>query len=411
MALIVQKFGGTSVADIERIRHVATRVKKEVDAGNLVIVAVSAMSGETDRLINLAKQVSDLRADEAWAEYDYVISTGETVTSGLLALHLQSIGIPARAFAGWQIALHTDGAHGKARIKDIQTASIKRALANGQVAVVAGFQGVTEDGRVTTLGRGGSDTTAVALAAAFDADRCDIYTDVTGVFTCDPRIVPKARKLRQISYEEMLEMASLGAKVLQTRSVEMAKNHNVKVQVLSTFSNEAGTMLVDEEEIVEEQQVTGIAYSKDEARVTLTSVENVPGVSANLFGPLADRGINVDMIIQNVTEDGQATDITFTVPRADLDRTVEIIKTARRTPKYSSIHTDRNVVKVSVIGTGMRSHAGIAAQMFRTLADKNINIIVITTSEIKISVLIQDEYLELALRSLHTAYGLDADEE
>ncbi len=411
MALIVQKFGGTSVADIERIRHVATRVKKEVDAGNLVIVAVSAMSGETDRLINLTKQVSDLRADEAWAEYDYVISTGEQVTSGLLALHLQSSGIAARAFAGWQIALHTDAAHGKARIKNIQTDSIKRALANGLVAVVAGFQGVTQDGRVTTLGRGGSDTTAVALAAAFDADRCDIYTDVTGVFTCDPRIVPKARKLRQISYEEMLEMASLGAKVLQTRSVEMAKNHNVKVQVLSTFSNEAGTMLVDEEEIVEEQQVTGIAYSKDEARVTLTSVENVPGVSANLFGPLADRGINVDMIIQNVTEDGQATDITFTVPRADLDRTVEIIKTARRTPKYASIHTDRNVVKVSVIGTGMRSHAGIAAQMFRTLADKNINIIVITTSEIKISVLIQDEYLELALRSLHTAYGLDADEE
>ena len=411
MALIVQKFGGTSVADLERIRLVATRVKREWDAGHRLIVNVSAMAGTTDALIKLVRGMSDLPDDASWAEHDMVASTGEQVTAGLLALHLQAIGIAARSFTGWQIPIETDAMYGKARIADIKTEAVNATLDSGMVAVIAGYQGISPQGRITTLGRGGSDTSAVALAAAFGAERCDIYTDVDGVYTCDPRIVTKARKLAQISYEEMLEMASLGAKVLQTRSVEMAKNYNVKVQVLSTFSDEPGTMLVNEEDIVEQQRVTGIAYSRDEARISLTNVENVPGVSANLFGPLADRGINVDMIIQNVTEDSRATDITFTVPRADLDRTVEILKTAKRTPKYDSMHTDKGVVKVSVIGTGMRSHAGVAAEMFRTLADKNINIIVITTSEIKISVLIDEAYLELALRALHTAYGLDAVEE
>jgi len=411
MALIVQKFGGTSVADLERIRRVGALVKREIDLGNQVIVTVSAMSGVTDQLIGLVRGMSELKTDEAWAEYDYVVATGEQVTSGLLALYLQSIGLPARSFAGWQLSFRTDKQHGKSRIREIETAAAREALDSGKIIVVAGFQGVTDDNRITTLGRGGSDTTAVALAAAFGADRCDIYTDVDGIYTCDPRIVPKARKMSQISYEEMLEMASLGAKVLQTRSVEMAKNYGVKLQVLSSFSDEPGTFLVDEEEIVEQQRVTGIAYSRDEARVSLTNVENVPGVSANLFGPLADRGINVDMIVQNVTENGESTDVTFTVPRADLDRVIEIVKTAKRTPKYDTIHTDKHVVKVSVIGTGMRSHAGVAAEMFRTLADKKINIHVITTSEIKISVLIDEQYLELALRALHTAYGLDASEE
>lgn len=411
MSLIVQKFGGTSVADLDRIRHVATLVAKELKAGHKLMVNVSAMAGTTDRLVGYVSEVSKLITPEAWAEYDFVVCTGEMITAGLLALHLQEIGIPARSFGGWQIRLRTDEVHGKARVKAIDTDAVRQVLDQGMVAVVAGFQGATEDGRVTTLGRGGSDTSAVALAAAFGAERCDIYTDVDGVYTCDPRIVTKARKLDMISYDEMLEMASLGAKVLQTRSVEMAKNHGVRVQVLSTFSGVPGTMLVDEEEIVEQQKVTGIAYSRDEARVSLTNVENKPGVSANLFGPLADRGINVDMIVQNVTEGGKATDITFTVPRGDLERTIEIIKTAKRTPKYDSLHTDKKVVKVSVIGTGMRSHAGVAADMFRTLADKSINIIVITTSEIKISVLIEEEYLELALRALHTAYGLDAEEE
>ncbi|MCI5049900.1 MAG: aspartate kinase [Rickettsiales bacterium] len=411
MALIVQKFGGTSVADLDRIRHVATRVKQEIDRGNQVIVTVSAMAGTTDTLVGYVRNMSSLADDRAWAEHDFVVSTGEQVTSGLLALCLQESGIDARAYAGWQLPFRTDNKHGKSRIENIDTQAVKKELDAGKVIVVAGFQGVTDDQRISTLGRGGSDTTAVALAAAFHAERCDIYTDVDGIYTCDPRIVPKAQKMQQVSYEEMLEMASLGAKVLQTRSVEMAMNHNVKVQVLSTFSDEPGTMLVDEEEIVEEQQVTGIAYSRDEARVSLTNVENVPGVSASLFGPLADRGINVDMIIQNVTEDGKSTDVTFTVPRGDLENTIEIVKTAKRTPKYDSIHSDKGVVKVSVIGTGMRSHAGVASKMFRTLADKNINIMVITTSEIKVSVLIEEEYLELALRALHTAYGLDAVEE
>lgn len=411
MALIVQKFGGTSVANLDRIRNVGLRVKREVDAGNQVIVAVSAMSGVTDQLVGYVRDLSPLMDKESWAEYDFVVSTGEQVTTGLLALHLQQMGVPARAWAGWQIPFFSDDMHGKARIKEIKTEAIRKSLAEGKVAVVAGFQGLTEGGRITTLGRGGSDTTAVALAAAFEAERCDIYTDVDGVYTCDPRIVPKAKKMQQISYEEMLEMASLGAKVLQTRSVEMAMNHNVKVQVLSSFEDVPGTFLVNEEEIVEQQRVTGLAYSRDEARITLVNVENKPGVSASIFGPLSERGINVDMIVQNVTEKGESTDMTFTVSRADLDRAVEILKNTKGMPKFDSLHTDKAVVKVSVVGSGMRSHAGVAAEMFRTLAEKQINIIVITTSEIKISVLIEEAYLELALRALHTAYNLDAKEE
>jgi aspartate kinase len=412
MALIVQKFGGTSVADLDRIRNVAKHVQREIDLGNRVIVTVSAMSGQTDHLLGLVREAAGERSDDAMlAEQDYVVSTGEQVTSGLLALTLQQMGIPARAFACWQLAFKTDGAHSKARITEIQTEAAQAALDAGQVVVIAGFQGVSPEGRITTLGRGGTDTTGVALAAAFGAQRCDIYTDVDGVYTCDPRIVPKAKKLDVISYEEMLEMASLGAKVLQTRSVEMAMNHGVRVQVRSSFDERAGTFLVDEEELVEQQRVTGLTYSRDEARVSLTNVENVPGVSANLFGPLADRNINVDMIIQNVTQDGGTTDITFTVPRGDLEQALESIKTAKRTPKYDALHFDKAVVKVSVVGTGMRSHAGVAAEMFRALSDKNINIIVITTSEIKVSVLIEEAYLELALRTLHTVYDLDAEED
>lgn len=412
MALIVQKFGGTSVADLDRIRRVAGHVKREIDAGHQVIVTVSAMAGQTDHLLNLVREAGGETLDEAGlAEQDYVASTGEQVTSGLLSLVLQQMGLAARAFACWQIPFRTDNVHGKARIQEIETESVRAALDAGQVAVIAGFQGISPEGRITTLGRGGTDTTGVALAAAFEAERCDIYTDVDGVYTCDPRIVPKAHKMDKISYEEMLEMASLGAKVLQTRSVEMAMNHQVRVQVRSTFDDVPGTFLVSEEEIVEQQRVTGLTYSRDEARVSLTNVENVPGVSANLFGPLADRNINVDMIIQNVTENGQKTDITFTVPRGDLERTLESIKTAKRTPNYDSLHFDKGVVKVSVVGTGMRSHVGVAAEMFRALAEKNINIIVITTSEIKISVLIEEAYLELALRTLHSTYDLDAVEE
>lgn len=411
MALIVQKFGGTSVADLDRIRHVATHVKREIDQGNQVIVVVSAMAGVTNQLVDYCNNLSMLASDSARAHYDHVVSSGEQVTSGLLALHLEQIGIAARAWCGWQLPLTTDASHSKARIEHIDVKAVNASLAKGEVAVVAGFQGVTKEGRIATLGRGGSDTTAVALAAAFGADRCDIYTDVDGVYTCDPRIVEKAKKLDQVSYEEMLEMASLGSKVLQTRSVELAMNYRVKVQVLSSFDDKPGTYLVDEEELVEQQRVTGIAYNKDEARVTLTNVKNIPGVSASIFGPLAKADINVDMIVQNVTEDGQKTDITFTVGKTDLARALDLLKASKEVPDFEGLHTDANVAKISVIGVGMRSHAGIAAEMFHTLAGKNINIIVISTSEIKISVLIEASYLELALRALHAAYGLDADEE
>ena len=404
------KFGGTSVADIERIKNVARRVKKETDAGNQVAVVVSAMSGVTNQLVAWVNQLSPLHDAR---EYDAVVATGEQVTSGLLAVALQELGVNARSWQGWQIALKTDGVHGKARIQQIDRDELDRRLNEGQVAVVAGFQGIGPDNRVTTLGRGGSDTSAVALAAALNAERCDIYTDVDGVYTCDPRIVTKARKLSKITYEEMLEMASLGAKVLQTRSVEMAMNHRVRVQVLSSFveappNSVPGTLVVDEDEIVEKEVVSGIAYSRDEAKITLTRVSDKPGVAAAIFGPLADASINVDMIVQNVSEDGRTTDLTFTVTRADLDRAVSVLKKAAKALGFEEIKPDSKVVKVSVIGVGMRSHAGVALTMFRTLAEKGINIEVISTSEIKISVLIDEQYLELALRALHTAYGLDA---
>ncbi len=407
MAIIVQKFGGTSVADIDRIRNVASRVKKEVEAGNQVAVIVSAMAGVTDQLVGYVREVSPLLDETAWVEYDAVVSSGEQITSGLLALCLSGQGIPARAFCGWQIPLLTDNRHGKARIETIETEKLHHCFEGGQVAVIAGFQGIAPDGRIATLGRGGSDTSAVAIAAALGADRCDIYTDVDGIYTADPRIVSTARKLEKVAYEEILEMASQGSKVLQTRSVVMAMTHGVRVQVLSSFADVPGTLLVDEEEIVEQQKVTGLAHSRDDARVTLTAVPNKPGVSASIFGPLADANINVDMIVQNVTEDGQRTDLTFTVPRGDLQKAIEVLDKRHEAIEYKTLHHDAHVAKVSIIGIGMRSHTGVAQTMFRTLAEKGINIIVISTSEIKISVLIDEAYTELALRSLHTAYGLD----
>jgi aspartate kinase len=405
MARIVQKFGGTSVGDIDRIKSVARRVRREVDAGNEVAVVVSAMAGVTNQLVDWARQISRLHDAR---EYDAVVASGEQVTAGLLALALQDLGVNARSWLGWQIPIHTDGIHGKARIRDVPTQEIVRRMAEGQVAVVAGFQGLGPDHRITTLGRGGSDTSAVALAAALNADRCDIFTDVDGVYTTDPRIVAKARKLDRITYEEMLELASQGAKVLQTRSVEMAMNHRVRVQVLSSFIDAPGTLVVDEDEIVEQHVVSGIAYSRDEAKVTLVKVSDRPGVAAAIFGPLADHAINVDMIVQNISEDGRFTDLTFTVGKADLDRTVKVLEERRGALGFAALKPDPNVVKISVIGVGMRSHAGVAQQMFKTLAEKNINIQVISTSEIKVSVLIAEEYTELALRALHTAYGLDA---
>ncbi|MBF0094861.1 MAG: aspartate kinase [Alphaproteobacteria bacterium] len=405
MACVVQKFGGTSVGSIDRIRNVARRVKAEVDAGNQVVVVVSAMSGVTNQLVEYCAQIAPL-CDQK--EYDSVVATGEQVTSGLLAIALQELGIPARSWLGWQLPLRSDDAHGKARILSVETAELRARLDAGEVAVVAGFQGLGPDGRVTTLGRGGSDTSAVAMAAALDALRCDIYTDVDGVYTTDPRIVAKARKLDKITYEEMFELASLGAKVLQTRSVEMAMKYRVRLQVLSSFEDVPGTLVCDEDEIVERQLVSGIAYSRDEARITLVKVADRPGVAAAIFGPLADANVNVDMIVQNVSEDGSTTDLTFTVGKADLNRAIKVLEDQRGTLHFERLVPDSNVVKVSVIGVGMRSHAGVAQTMFRTLAERGINILVISTSEIKVSVLIAEEYTELALRALHSAYGLDA---
>ncbi len=390
MARIVQKFGGTSVRDIERIKNAALRVKRESDAGNEVAVVVSAMAGVTNQLVGWVGEISRLHDAR---EYDVVVASGE---------------LNARSWLGWQIPLGTDGVHGKARIAEIATAELERRFKEGQVAIVAGFQGIGPDKRITTLGRGGSDTSAVALAAALRADRCDIFTDVDGVYTTDPRIVGKARKLDKITYEEMLEMASQGAKVLQTRSVEMAMNHSVRVQVLSSFSDAPGTLVVDEDEIVEKQVVSGIAYNRDEAKITLQHVADRPGVAAAIFGPLAEHAINVDMIVQNVSEDGRTTDLTFTLAKSDLERAVKVLEERRTELGFVAVKPDPNVVKISVIGVGMRSHAGVAQQMFQTLADKGINIQVISTSEIKVSVLIAEEYTELALRALHTAYGLDA---
>jgi aspartate kinase len=406
VALIVQKFGGTSVADLDRIRAVAGHVKKEMDAGNQVAVVVSAMAGVTDRMVEIAGEVN---ATDTASEYDTVVAIGEQATAGLLSMVLQEDGIAARSWQGWQIPIRTNATHGRARIETIETDALMRSLDGNEVAVVTGFQGLSPDNRVTTLGRGGSDTTAVALAAALRAKRCDIFTDVDGVYTSDPRIVAKARKLEKITYEEMLEMASLGAKVLQTRCVEMAMKHGVRLRVLSSFADQPGTLVVDEEEIVEQELVSGIAYSRDEAKITLVRVADRPGVAAAIFGPLAESDINVDMIVQNISADGQATDLTFTVTKGDLERAVAVIKEKRKELGYEDLDWDADVVKVSVIGVGMRSHAGVALTMFRTLAEKGINIQVISTSEIKVSVLIAEEYTELALRALHTAYGLDAD--
>ena len=405
MSRIVMKFGGTSVADLDRIRNVANRVKKEVDAGNQVSVFVSAMAGTTDRLVGYVEGISPMHDAR---EYDTVVSAGEQITAGLLAIALQDIGVPARSWLGWQIPMRTNKVHSAARIEDIGTEELISRMEDGTVCVIAGFQGISEDNRITTLGRGGSDTSAVALAAAVNADRCDIYTDVEGVYTTDPRIVPKARKLNKITYEEMLEMASLGAKVLQTRSVAMAMSHGVRVQVLSSFTNKPGTMVVDEEEIVEKQVVSGITYAKNEAQVTIVGVKNKPGIASDVFTLLADNNINVDMIIQNETEDGRKTDLTFTVPENDVEKSQEALKAASDI-EFNNVITVENVVKISVVGVGMRSHAGVAATMFKTLADKGINIQVISTSEIKISVLIDAEYTELAVRALHTAYGLDVE--
>mgnify|MGYP003627252890 FL=1 len=405
MARIVQKFGGTSVADIDRIKAVAQRVKRAVDAGDEVAVVVSAMSGTTNQLVEWTRAISPMHDAR---EYDVVVSAGEQITVGLMAMALQDIGVDARSWLGWQIPMVTDDMHGRARIEDVKADEIVRRFGLGQVAVMAGFQGIGSDNRITTLGRGGSDTSAVALAAAIDADRCDIYTDVDGIYTSDPRIVTRARKLDRITYEEMLEMASLGAKVLQTRSVELAMNHRVRLQVLSSFEDAPGTLVVDEEEIVEQEIVSGIAHSGNEAKITLVRVPDHPGIAAAIFGPLSEASINVDMIVQNVSEDGNATDLTFTVPKDDLARTMEVLEAAKQELGFERVIGDPDVVKISVVGVGMRSHAGVAMRMFQALADKGINIQVISTSEIKISVLVSDAYTELALRSLHTAYGLDA---
>ena len=410
MARIVAKFGGTSVADLDRIRAVAARVKREHDAGHQVAVVVSAMAGVTNDLVALTREAHALHDAR---EYDVVVSTGEQVTAGLLAICLQEKGVPARSWLGWQIPIRTSDAHARARIEGIEIEEMERRFTDGQVCVLAGFQGIGPDNRITTLGRGGSDTTAVALAAALKADRCDIYTDVDGVYTSDPRIVTRARKLSKVTYEEMLEMASLGAKVLQTRSVELAMNHRVPVQVLSSFdeavgSERPGTLVVNEEDIVEHEIVSGVTYSRDEAKITLVQVSDRPGVAAAIFGPLADANVNVDMIVQNVSEDGTSTDMTFTVTRGDLDRAIEMLNARKDELGFTSLVPDADVVKVSVVGVGMRSHAGVAQRMFSALAERGINIQVISTSEIKISVLIAEEFTELALRALHTAYGLDA---
>ena len=405
MARIVMKFGGTSMAGIERIRGVAARVEAEVARGHQVAVVVSAMAGDTDRLVGFCREASPL-ADGR--EYDVVVSSGEQVTAGLLAIALQARGLKARSWLGWQLPVRTSAAHGSARITDIDTDDALAAMADGTVIVMPGFQGVGPDGRVTTLGRGGSDTSAVALAAALKADRCDIYTDVDGVYTTDPRIVPRARKLTQITYEEMLELASVGAKVLQTRSVELAMKEQVRVQVLSSFNDVPGTMVVDEDEIVEQELIAGVAYNRNEAKITVAGVPDRPGVVAAIFGPLAEADVNVDMIVQNIAYVAGTTDVTFTVPRTELALSQDVLARHRGTIGYANLICDDAVAKISVVGVGMRSHAGVAVTMFKALADRGINIQAITTSEIKVSVLIAEEYTELAVRVLHTAYGLDA---
>ena len=403
MALIVHKYGGTSLADLDRINAVADRVKAAFDAGDEIAVVVSAMAGTTDQLVSWVRAAAPLHDAR---EYDTVAAAGEQITAGLLALALQSRGVTARSWLGWQIPIHTDGGHGRARIEGIETDELHKRLGRREVPVVAGFQGLGPLGRITTLGRGGTDTSAVALAAALGADRCDIFTDVEGVFTADPRVVATARKLTKITYEEMLELASLGAKVLQIRAVEMAMKHQVPLQVASSFADTPGTFVVDEDDIVEQERVSGIAYSRDEAKITVMGVADRPGVAAAIFGPLADGNVNVDMIVQNISADG-TTDLTFTVAEADLDRSIAILEETRSAVAYERLVADQGVVKVSVIGVGMRSHAGVAQTMFAALAGKGINIQVISTSEIKISVLVSEDYTELAVRALHAAYGLD----
>jgi len=410
MPRLVMKFGGTSVATVERIRNVARHVKREVEAGYDVAVVVSAMAGKTNELVGWVKEASALYDSK---EYDVVVASGEQVTSGLLAIALQEMGIKARSWQGWQIPIQTSDAHGSARIAAIDgTGIIEGFTKSGEVAVVSGFQGVHQPTRrITTLGRGGSDTSAVALAAAIQAERCDIYTDVDGVYTTDPRIVSKARRLDKVSYEEMLEMASLGAKVLQVRSVELAMMHRVPTYVRSSFDDPAdpklGTLICDEEDIMEQQVVTGIAYSRDEAQITLRNVADKPGIAASIFVPLAEANINVDMIIQVVSDDTTTTDITFTVPSAEYERACAVLNAHKREIEFRDLQGATDVVKVSAIGVGMRSHAGVAAKAFKALADKGINIRAITTSEIKFSVLIDSAYTELAVRTLHSLYGLD----
>ena len=424
MARIVMKFGGTSMAGTERIRRVANIVRRQQAAGHEVAVVVSAMAGETDRLINFCREANALFDP---AEYDVVVASGEQVTSGLLALTLQSLGAKARSWLGWQIPVKTIEAHSKARVETIDAPEMIASMERGEIAVIPGFQGISAEGRIATLGRGGSDTSAVAVAAAIKADRCDIYTDVDGVYTTDPRIVAKARKQRAVTYEEMLELASVGAKVLQTRSVGLAMKEGVRVQVLSSFIDDdatpaddlPGTMIVSDEEMdrileegdMERQHVTGIAHDKNEAKIILTRVPDKPGAVAHIFEPLAAASINVDMIIQNVGRDKGETDVTFTVPQADLARAQALLEDKRDHIGFNRVITDSRVAKISVVGVGMKSHAGVASSMFSALAERGINIQAITTSEIKVSVLIDEDETELAVRVLHTAYGLDADDE
>lgn len=413
MSRLVMKFGGTSVGDVERIRRVARLVSAERQAGRGIAVVVSAMSGETNRLVELSRQAGEGLPPELFDdEYDVVVATGEQVTTGLLALALRSMGIPARSWQGWQIRVASSSAHGSARISDIDAEEVAAAIDSGEVAVIPGFQGVTEEDRITTLGRGGSDTSAVAVAAALKAERCDIYTDVDGVYTTDPRMVPKAQRLERISYEEMLEMASLGAKVLQTRSVELAMAKRVPVRVLSSFVEPGepnpGTLVCDEDEIVEKQIVSGIAYSRDEAKVSLKALQDHPGVAADIFGRLAEANINVDMIVQAPSRTEGAVNMTFTVPEREADRAMALMSAAQEQIGFEQVEVKKDVSKVSVIGVGMRSHVGVARIMFDALSKKGINIENIATSEIKISVLIDSSYTELAVRALHTAYGLDA---
>ncbi len=412
------KFGGTSMAGSERIRRVANIVRRQQAAGHEVAVVVSAMAGETDRLVNFCREANPLYDP---AEYDVVVASGEQVTAGLLAMHLQALGCKARSWLGWQLPIHTDDAHSKARIEDIDSEALLASMATGEIAVIPGFQGLTADNRVTTLGRGGSDTSAVAVAAGIGADRCDIYTDVDGVYTTDPRIVAKARKLKNVTYEEMLELASVGSKVLQTRSVSLAMKEKVRVQVLSSFIDDdapaadtiPGTMIVSDEELegldMERQLITGIAADKNEAKITLTRIADRPGAVATIFGPLAAANINVDMIIQNIAKDKGETDVTFTVPAADLARTQALLEAQQEAIGFFRMICDSKVAKISVVGVGMKSHAGVASTMCRSLADRGINIQAISTSEIKVSVLIDEDETELAVRVLHTAYGLDGE--